>query len=34
MKQTNKPHAAGPLFTLDEFGTTYQDVNPPLAPIR
>lgn len=28
------PNAVGPEFTLDEFGTTYQDVNAPNCPIK
>lgn len=34
MKKDAQPTAAGPEFTLDEFGTTYQDMNAPNCPIK
>ncbi len=34
MKKDTQPTAAGPLITLDEFGTTYQDMNAPNCPIK
>jgi len=34
MKTDPQPHQAGPEFTLDEFGQTYQDINAPKCPGR
>jgi hypothetical protein len=30
----NQPNLVGPDFTLDEFGHTYQDLNPAIGPVR
>jgi len=32
--EKSQPNTAGPLITLDEFGSTYQDFNAPECPIK